>query len=57
MMRYMGACACALVAFDCLAKATGEESQMLFSHDAIWLWWVTAAYWFFWAFKFAFMKL
>lgn len=51
-MRFTGAIACALVAYDCLQKASGDEPQKLFSGEAIWLWWVVAFFWVIAVFRF-----
>lgn len=44
-MKWAGSIACISVAVDCAERALGATPQVLFSFQAIWLWWVCAAFW------------
>jgi hypothetical protein len=44
-MKFTGAIACGIVAWDCIEKATGLQPQVLLSADALWVWWFVAALW------------
>lgn len=46
-MRFACAVACGLVAWSCGDRAVGLHEQVLFSPDAIWVWWIFAVLWLF----------
>lgn len=43
--KLVGSLACVLVAIDCAERAMGLQGQVLFSPDALWIWWIVAACW------------
>lgn len=50
--RLIGFLACAIVAFDCAAKAAGAVPTHI-PHDWIWTWWIVTAIWALYALGFA----
>jgi hypothetical protein len=45
-MNGIGALACFLQAHDCALRAMGDVPQVLFSAQAVPLWWLASAMWF-----------
>lgn len=44
-MKFTAIMAMAVVGFDCIEKASGSQSQVLFAPGYTWLWWLVAAAW------------
>jgi len=44
-MKFLPSLAMLLVAVDCFEKATGQNEQVLFSEQGIWIWWIAGVGW------------
>jgi len=56
-MKILAIMAMVLVSIDCFERGAGMTSQVIFSNNNIWLWYVLAVYWLLAAFGMIFCKV